>query len=260
MIPTLISSTDKITIMMIPTLSIVYMVFKGLSVRSIFKYSFYFFLFLFTVIIIFVFIPPTFATDLIGGLSRIDIKYLSLSDILNNIQIFKGYINIPIIYKDYPYSILLGVGPGMYGSFELLGKFMSDYGQFSSLTPLTNMAFGHSRSFGSIGLFGTGFTSISSSDVVVLLVEFGIIFSVFYFLFWKQLIEFCLIFRNENIPVYLRVLLLSLFGYLIFLVMFSFITFYDGIVRISNVVPYFILLGMLYRVLEKYRKIDSIED
>lgn len=258
LIPTLISSTDKITILMIPTLSIIYIVYKGFRVRYIIKYSIYFILLIFVFVNVFILFPPTFATDIIGGLSRIDIKYLSLGEIINQIQIFKGYTNIPIIYKDYPYSMLVGVGPAMYGSFELLGKFMSNYGQLSSLTPLTSMAFGHAITFGSVGLFGTGFTSVASSDVVVLLVEFGIIFSVFYFLFWKRLIEFCLIFRDENIQVYVRVLLLSLFGYLVFLFMFSFITFYDGIVRTSNVIPYFILLGMLYRVLEKYRKVDSI--
>lgn len=239
--PALVASTDKATMTMIPTLFISFLAWKGVTLTRILRAGGTVALIVLAVVIFFPMMDEGIRGQLSGNLDRLGvISNLDFSDIIDNIGLIRGYKNIPSMYSDYVYSPLLGLGPGQYGSVEVTAESSTDnpWGMEAYRQELEGR------------LFLTGAITVASSDVIVLFLEFGALFAILYTIFWKRLFDLLSLFKRKEIDHYLRTILFWLFGYLIFMSFLAFITHFDGIVRMSSTIPYFVVLGVVSSIIK----------
>lgn len=269
LIPALVALTDKATIMLIPTLLVSYLIYKNISVSQMSKIV-YAPAFLagyltskrisikkvlkinaFCLVVIFV-VFIQFAQsakdesrlDIMGDLGRLtELSGMDLTDVVQSIGIFMAYSNIFKIYSENLYSPLLGVGPANYGSVE--NSLENSESPFSSMVYQEQLEGNY--------FLGTGGLSVATTDMAVLFIEFGGVFAIIYILFLKRLLDITRSFKSEELNPSFRAIMFWLFSSIVFLIFLGLITAYDGIVRMSNTLPYFMLLGILDSRLQKAR-------
>lgn len=260
LIPTLVASADKFTIMFVITIIVILISYYKIKIKTIFKFSGYALVTLFLLFNIYFLLSDDIRFTLLGGLVRFEplLEIENIPILLSRVRLFEGYLHIPIFLLKYPYIFLIGAGPGMYGSTEVLGQFFSlegtkSFGSLSS-SELKNFAFGGDLFFTNYSIFGTTGTSFASSDIIVIILEFGILFLILYFLFFKNIWKKTECYKNIEFSETIKIVALYSRAYLIFILLVSFITFQDGLVRASNIYPYFILLTMLSKFNQKSKK------
>lgn len=250
LIPALIASADKLTLIMIPLILIIYTIINKINFFKIIKISVITVILSIILLYSFFLLPIDFQIELTGGLFRFrDLLVIkNIPFFLSQIRLIDGYTHIPKFILEYPQILFLGVGPAMYGSAEVLGEFFNvattrSFGLLSS-SSLKNFAFGGNLLFTNYSLFGTYSTSFASSDIIVLILEFGLIFFVIYSKIFLFIIKRLLILTKETNST-IKTCSYFLISYLIFLLFIGLISFQDGIIRSSNVFIYFIFIGIM---------------
>ena len=266
LVPTLVASADKITILMIPAILLLYRSFHELSLKKVVKGIAVAFVLCVIILVLFFSFPEMWQQALLGDLGRFSdlLTFENIPLILSQVRLFDGYWNIPWHYVKYPHAAFVGVGPGMYGSAEALADFLdiTTREHFGGLaeSPLKNFALGGSYFLENQSLFSTMTTSFASSDIIVLLLEFGLVFSFLYFKFWKSLYKFSMGFKDSDLSPGIRTLLLWFQAYMILVLLLGFITFQDGIVKASNTYPFMIIGAIMFRTLSNWkREVGSVE-
>lgn len=228
----LVASNDKATILFIPVLTFAYIVYNKIKIKTLIRVSLVSLVSIITAIFIFTRLSDDLRQNLAGGLNRliIGLEYLPITEIIENTAQYKSYTSIPDIYFSNIYPILIGVGPTNFGSAEVNEK-----SEFSELT------FAQEDYY----LLETDIFRFGSSDVLVLLIEFGFIFSIIYFLILKNMFQLSLNFLKIEDNLFIKHLLLWIFCYLLIVTTISFISFREGLSYFTNTIPYFILLGMI---------------
>ncbi len=254
MVPALVASADKMTIFLGPTILVLYFITHEVSTKKVIQLVAWSVIVLAVVVITFIELPTFTSKLLLGDLWRFE-PFLVQDPIglLSNVRIIQGYTMLPLHYFQYPYSPFIGVGPGMYGSQEVIKQFVNvatgqPLGKLTN-SPLKNFALGGDYTLYGFSPFQTGTTSFASSDFVVIFLEFGLVFAILYFRYWKNLWNYIQNWRSRDLPYNFDSIFLTILGVIIFLGFLGLITFQDGVVKTSNVFPAMMMLGVLFRAL-----------
>lgn len=234
----LVASNDKATIIFLPTILIAYIIYSNIKFKTLVRATIVFIISIVFALFVFTRMSDELRQNLAGGLDRLitGLESLPITEIIQNTAQYKSYKSIPDIYLSNVYPILLGVGPTNFGSIEVNQK-----SEFSQLT------FAQEDYY----LLQTDIFRFGSSDVLVLLIEFGLLFSIVYLLFIIKILKVSLYFTKIDNDPFIKHLLLWMFCYLIMLITISFLSYREGLSYFSNTIPYFTLIGMINSLLLK---------